>query len=134
MIIETKGVTKSYNRVDVVHEVDMMVPEGEIYGFLGPNGSGKTTMMRMLLGLVRPNRGVIRMFGKKMPEDRISILAKTGALIEKPAYYEHLDGRDNLRVLAALRGINDNKTIDRALERVNLHRVGRKKSNHIRLA
>ncbi|MGO1134185.1 ABC transporter ATP-binding protein [Bacillus subtilis] len=127
MIIETKGVTKSYNRVDVVHEVDMMVPEGEIYGFLGPNGSGKTTMMRMLLGLVRPNRGVIRMFGKKMPEDRISILAKTGALIEKPAYYEHLDGRDNLRVLAALRGINDNKTIDRALERVNLHRVGRKK-------
>ncbi|MEC1543701.1 ABC transporter ATP-binding protein [Bacillus halotolerans] len=127
MIIETKGVTKTYNHVDVVNEVDMLVPEGEIYGFLGPNGSGKTTMMRMLLGLVRPNRGSIRMFGKKMPDDRISILAKTGALIEKPSYYDHLDARDNLRVLAALRGIDDNRIIDRALERVSLHRAGRKK-------
>ncbi|MDI3410364.1 ATP-binding cassette domain-containing protein [Bacillus sonorensis] len=105
----------------------MLVPEGEVYGFLGPNGSGKTTMMRMLMGLIRPDSGEILVFGNRMPDNRISILAKTGALIEKPSYYEHLDGRDNLRILATLRGISDNRAIDWALERVGLHRVGSKK-------
>ncbi|WP_317907035.1 ABC transporter ATP-binding protein, partial [Bacillus subtilis] len=127
MIIETKGVTKTYNRIDVVKDAGLLVPEGEVYGFLGPNGSGKTTMMRMLMGLIRPDSGEILMFGNRMPDNRISILAKTGALIEKPSYYEHLDGRDNLRILATLRGISDNRAIDWALERVGLHRVGSKK-------
>ncbi|MEC1592069.1 ABC transporter ATP-binding protein [Bacillus sonorensis] len=127
MIIETKGVTKTYNRIDVVKDAGLLVPEGEVYGFLGPNGSGKTTMMRMLMGLIRPDSGEILVFGNRMPDNRISILAKTGALIEKPSYYEHLDGRDNLRILATLRGISDNRAIDWALERVGLHRVGSKK-------
>jgi ABC-2 type transport system ATP-binding protein len=127
LIIETKGVTKTYNRIDVVKDAGLLVPEGEVYGFLGPNGSGKTTMMRMLMGLIRPDSGEILMFGNRMPDNRISILAKTGALIEKPSYYEHLDGRDNLRILATLRGISDNRAIDWALERVGLHRVGSKK-------
>ncbi|MDY7220949.1 ATP-binding cassette domain-containing protein [Halalkalibacterium halodurans] len=120
MIIEAKGLKKIYNHVPVVDDVDLLVPEGEVFGFLGPNGSGKTTVMRMLLGLVKTDGGDIKILGKSLEKNRLSILKEVGALIETPAYYGHLNAIDNLKIAATLRQIEDNSQIEKTLDRVGL--------------
>lgn len=98
LAVRTSGLTKRYRPEAGVFDLDLVVRTGEVYGFLGPNGSGKTTTMRMLVGLVRPTSGTASVLGH--PAGSSAGLRGVGALIESPALYPHLSGRDNLRVLA----------------------------------
>jgi ABC-type multidrug transport system ATPase subunit len=120
-MITTKALTKRYGRVTAVDGVDLDVPEGVRYGLLGPNGSGKTTTIRMLLGLVFATSGEITLFDQPIPAKLREVLPDVGALIEGPAFYGHLPGRLNLSLLDSSgphpkRG----RRIDDALERVGL--------------
>lgn len=117
--IESSGLTKAFGRQVVVDHIDLEVPSGAVYGFLGPNGSGKTTTIRMLLGLLRPDRGEIALFGQPMRRDSRAALALVGALVESPSLYGHLSGRDNLEVTRRLLDV-PRARIDEALERVSL--------------
>ncbi len=114
----------------MVDEVDLDVREGDRYGFLGPNGSGKTTTVRMLLALVFATRGSIEMMGQPMPRAARSVLPQVGALVEGPAAYGHLSARRNLALLDASGRGGSRRTrtsrVDAALERVGLDGVGRK--------
>jgi ABC-type multidrug transport system ATPase subunit len=99
--IETHGLTKRFGAVTAVDDVSLTVAEGERYGFLGPNGSGKTTTIRMLLGLVYATSGTARVLGETVPKRLSRVLPDIGALIEGPAAYPHLSGRRNLALLDA---------------------------------
>ncbi len=100
-VITTRGLTKQYGRVTAVDAVDLDVRAGDVYGFLGANGSGKTTTVRMLLGLVLPTSGEAEVLGEPMPAARRSVLPQVGALVEGPGAYAHLSGRANLALLDA---------------------------------
>src|SRR5215217_5510059 len=100
-VISTRGLTKRYGDLRAVDTVDLDVAEGDVYGFLGANGSGKTTTVRMLLGLVLPTSGETRVLGKPMPAARRAVLLRIGALVEGPGSYPHLSGRANLALLDA---------------------------------
>lgn len=117
--IQTRGLTKKYGSRKVVDNLDIEVRPGEIFGFLGPNGAGKSTTMRMLLGLVRPAAGSSSMLGLDVGTQLPTILERTGAIIENPTFYPFLNGRDNLRIVARLRNVSDDR-ISRVLEVVDL--------------
>jgi ABC-2 type transport system ATP-binding protein len=117
--IETTQLTKRYDSMVAVDHLDLMVEQGEIFGFLGPNGAGKTTTMRMLLGLIRPTSGSARILGLDVSTDLPAILARTGSMIEEPAFYPYLSGRDNLRAMARLSGVSEDLVPD-VLKRVDL--------------
>lgn len=120
--IVTQGLTKTYGRVGVVKHLDLCVPTGSIYGFLGPNGSGKTTTMKMILGLTRPTAGQVTVMGMEMNDaNRGKILPHVGSLIENPAGYGHLTGQENMDIQRHLLGL-DEKACARALELVGLTR------------
>ena len=102
-LIETEGLTRRFGRLSAVDNLDLSVPQGSVYGFLGPNGAGKTTTIRMLLGLIRPTAGRVRLFGSPLRGDTTALLAKIGSLVEAPALYPHLTGRENLEVVRRLR-------------------------------
>jgi ABC-2 type transport system ATP-binding protein len=122
--VETHGLTKRFRRQVAVDAVDLAVPPGAVYGFLGPNGSGKTTTIRMLLGLVRPTAGRHALLGTPMPAGAGRVLPRVGALIEGPGFHPYLSGRDNLRRLDAVDRYADPATtrtrVDAALARVGL--------------
>jgi ABC-2 type transport system ATP-binding protein len=103
--IVTEGLTKRYRDRVVVDSVDLSVQEGEIFGFLGPNGAGKTTTIGMLLGLIRPSAGRAALLGHDVAQQPEQALSGVGAMIETPAFYPYLSGRDNLRVLALAGGL-----------------------------
>jgi len=129
-VISTRGLVKQYGRLRAVDGIDLAVQSGDVYGFLGANGSGKTTTVRMLLGLVLPTRGEIDLLGERMPRAGRRVLPRVGALIEGPAHYGHLSGRENLSLLdAAGRGGSwrtRKRRVDEALEQVGLAGVGRR--------
>lgn len=100
-MIVTTGLTKRFGQVLAVDQVDLRVSEGDRYGFLGPNGSGKTTVVRMLLGLVYPTSGAIEVLGVPVPQQVSAVLPRIGALIEAPSAYGHLSGRANLMLIDA---------------------------------
>jgi ABC-type multidrug transport system ATPase subunit len=123
--ITTSGLTKRFRSGQVaVNGIDLAVPAGSVYGFLGPNGSGKTTTIRMLLGLARPTAGSHRILGAPMPERAGAVLPRVGALVEGPAFHPYLSGRANLRRLDAADRSTDPGTerarVDAALDRVGL--------------
>ncbi|MBO0867075.1 MAG: ABC transporter ATP-binding protein [Micromonosporaceae bacterium] len=123
--IATFGLTKRFGTGQVaVNAVDLAVPTGSVYGFLGPNGSGKTTTIRMLLGLIRPTQGGHELLGEPMPVRAAQVLPRIGALVEGPAFHPYLSGRDNLRRLDAADRTTDPRTeqsrVDAALDRVGL--------------
>lgn len=99
--IEARGLVKRYGSIAVVDGVDLTVNAGEIYGFLGPSGAGKTTTLRMLLALVRPRAGSIRLFGADPGEDPVGALEGVAGIIEEPRLYDYLSDRRNLELLAA---------------------------------
>lgn len=113
--IQTEGLVKKFGPLVAVNGIDLAVPRGAVYGFLGPNGSGKTTTIRMILGLLRPNAGEARIFGRNVQTDRIAALDRVGALVEAPALYDHLSGRDNLEITRRILGL-PRAEIDRVLE------------------
>jgi ABC-2 type transport system ATP-binding protein len=100
-VIRTCGLTKRYGRVLAVDGLDLDVHEGDLFGFLGPNGSGKTTTVRMLLGLVFATSGTVELLGRPMPRARRSVLPEVGSLVEGPGFYPHLSGRTNLSLFDA---------------------------------
>ncbi|MDV3222353.1 ABC transporter ATP-binding protein [Intrasporangium sp.] len=110
--VETTGLTKRFGDLVAVDSLDLHVRSGEVYGFLGPNGAGKTTTLRMLLGLVRPSAGTIRILGTLSEGRGTTSLDRVGALIEGPAFYPFLTGRDNLRSLAARRRLPDGRVAE----------------------
>jgi ABC-2 type transport system ATP-binding protein len=128
-VILTRGLTKRYGALVAVDGLDLDVREGDVYGFLGANGSGKTTTVRMLLGLVLANSGDIELLGRPVPRAATEVLPQVGCLVEGPAAYGHLSGRANLRLLDAVgpRGPGGRRgraaRVDRALERVGLSRA-----------
>lgn len=122
--IVTSGLTKRFRRHLAVDHIDLTVPTGSVFGFLGPNGSGKTTTIRMLLALVRPTEGSHRLLGMPMPEQSGRALPRVGSLVEGPAFHPYLSGRANLARLDAADRYADPATarrrIDAALDRVGL--------------
>ncbi|WP_446664652.1 ATP-binding cassette domain-containing protein [Flexivirga sp. B27] len=129
--IETSGLTKVFGSQRAVDGIDIKVPRGSVYGFLGPNGSGKTTTIRMLLGLITPSAGEHRILGHPMPQELTTALHRVGSLIEGPAFHAHLSGVANLRRLDAADARSDPSTserrIDEALDRVGLQPAARKR-------
>src|SRR4051794_7915514 len=122
-VIEIEGLRKEFprrkGRVVAVDGLDLRVPEGGVFGFLGPNGSGKTTTIRCLLGLVRSTAGTVRLFGRPVPAGLAEGLRHVGAIIETPALFPTMTGRENLRLLARLAGIG-NQRVDDVLGGVGL--------------
>nr|WP_245900532.1 ABC transporter ATP-binding protein [Prauserella shujinwangii] len=127
----TRGLRKTYGPTVAVDHVDLDVPEGAVLGMLGPNGSGKTTTIRMLLGLVRPTAGEATLLGHAMPDEAGHALPDVGALVEGPGFHPFLSGRDNLLRLAAaeprLGGGDIPGAVDDALERVGLTAAARRR-------
>ena len=137
-MIRTEGLTKRFGGLVAVDGLDLDVREGDLFGFLGPNGSGKTTTVRMLLGLVFATSGTIELLGRPMPRAAREVLPQVGSLVEGPAFYPHLSGRANLALFDAagppmLRGTTPGgdrgdrrRRVGEALERVGLGGVGRR--------
>ena len=123
-MIRTHGLTKRFGRVVAVDHLDLEVEEGDVYGFLGPNGSGKTTTVRMLLGLVLATSGTIEVLGRQMPRGWREVLPQIGALVEGPAAYAGMSGRANLALVDAMgaggRRVDRARRVDDALDRVGL--------------
>jgi ABC-2 type transport system ATP-binding protein len=132
-VIETRGLTKRFRGGQLaVDGLDLSVPAGSVFGFLGPNGSGKTTTIRMLMALVEPTSGTARVLGRPMPGAARTVLPRVGALIEGPALYGFLSGRDNLLRYDAADPTADPRTrkarAAAALDRVGLTPAGAKKA------
>jgi ABC-2 type transport system ATP-binding protein len=119
-IIETVALSKRFGARPAVIDVDLAVPRSCAYGFLGHNGAGKTTFIRMLLGLTRPEAGTMHIRGLTVPDQRAEALARVGAIVEEPHFHNHLTGRENLEVIAAVRSREAFERIDGALGRVGL--------------
>ncbi|RFA07732.1 multidrug ABC transporter ATP-binding protein [Subtercola boreus] len=131
LAIQTRGLTKVFGRQTVVNGIDLSVPRGSVFGFLGPNGSGKTTSIRMLLGLASATSGEISVLGQQMPKRAGTVLPRVGALIEGPGFYPFLSGTANLRRLDSADRFAQSSTrtvrVGEALERVGLtHAAGKK--------
>ena len=124
LAIATVGLAKRFHGQLAVAGIDLAVPRGSVYGFLGPNGSGKTTTIRMLLGLIEPTSGQHELLGVPMPGGVNAVLPRVGSLVEGPAFYPQLSGRANLSRLDAVDRTASRRTagrrIDQALERVGL--------------
>jgi ABC-2 type transport system ATP-binding protein len=129
--IETRGLTKHFGAQTAVADLDLSVPAGAVFGFLGPNGSGKTTTIRMLLGLAAASSGTASVLGSPMPRGLDSVLPRVGALVEGPAFYPFLSGRANLRRLDSADPHAPSSTrslrVGEALERVGLTAAAGKK-------
>lgn len=108
-IIQVKGLTKSFKNLTAVNDLSFTVREGDVYGFLGQNGAGKSTTIRMLLTLIEPTAGSIELFGLSLQTHRTEILKQIGAVIEKPDVYKYLSAIDNLQLFARLSGIKPTK-------------------------
>jgi len=119
-IIETHDLSKRFGERPAVVDLNLAVPRGCAFGFLGHNGAGKTTLIRLLLGLTQPDSGTIRIAGRPLPAERAEVLAHVGAIVEEPHFHGHLSGRENLSVVAAVRGPEARARIGAALARVGL--------------
>ena len=123
-MIRTQGLTKRYGAVHAVEDLALDVAEGDVYGFLGPNGSGKTTTVRMLLGLVLATSGSIEVLGRPMPASAHAVLPDVGALVEGPASYAGMSGRANLALLDSMGPPGERasraRRVDDALDEVGL--------------
>ena len=129
--VATRGLVKRFGEQAAVDGIDLEVPRGAVYGVLGPNGSGKTTTIRMLLGLVLPTAGDVDLLGAPMPDASSRVLPRVGSLVEGPAFHPYLSGRANLTRLDAADRFADPATsrqrIDAALDRVGLLHAARKR-------
>jgi ABC-2 type transport system ATP-binding protein len=120
LILQAEQLTKKYGRRLVVDRLSLTVEQGVIFGFLGQNGAGKSTVLRMALGLVRPTSGRVLILGHDMARHSLRALGRVGALVEAPAFYGNFSGFDNLRILAAMSGGAKRNRIEETLELVDL--------------
>ncbi|TMC92856.1 MAG: ABC transporter ATP-binding protein [Chloroflexi bacterium] len=118
--LQTRALSKTYGSRLAVDRLDLQVERAELFGFLGPNGAGKTTTIRMALGLIAPTNGSVEILGLDVRRHRSEVLPRVGALVESPALYGYLSGRDNLRVIGSQLGRVSEKRIDEVLEIVGL--------------
>lgn len=126
--VETTALTKIYGDKAAVKQLDLRVREGEIYGFIGRNGAGKSTTLKMLCGLASPTEGEIRLFGK--PVNDPFVRRRLGVLIESAGVYPHLTARQNVMMKAICMGLADDKSVDEVLGMTGLTDAGRKKVKH----
>ncbi|HEX8138491.1 MAG TPA: ABC transporter ATP-binding protein [Pyrinomonadaceae bacterium] len=124
-VLRTELLTKRYGRRLAVDHLSLEVERGDIFGFLGQNGAGKSTTIRMVLGLVRPTQGGVRLLGQDVRRNPLRALRKVGAIIEAPAFYDHFTGWQNLRLLAAMSGGATQKRIEEVLDIVGLRERAR---------
>jgi len=108
--IQVDHLTKNFGSFTSVDNLSFSVTEGEVYGFLGQNGAGKSTTIRMLLSLIKPTSGSIKIFGKSITEDRENILQRTGAVVEKPDLYKYLSAFENMKLFSQYSGLSLSKT------------------------
>ena len=120
LAIETAGLSKYYGRLPAVIDLDLRVPQGVVFGFLGRNGAGKTTTIGMLLGLLRPSSGHAWLLGQDVARDLRPALRRTGILLDQPAFYPYLSGRENLWAVAQALGGDAHARIPEVLETVQL--------------
>jgi len=132
MVIRTEGLTFNFGKQTVVKSLSLQVPEGSIYGFLGPNGAGKTTTIKLLLNLLQTQVGSIHVFEQELKSNRIDVLSQIGSLIEQPAIYLHLSGKENLLNRALLLQI-PTKRVDEMLDLVHLTDAAHKKAGQYSL-
>lgn len=123
LIIETKNLTKNFTGKEVIKCCNMSVEKGIIYGFLGANGAGKTTIFKLLSGLLKPTMGKVQVLGMDIVSERSSILSEIGTLIETPIFYEHLSATENLKIHLAYMGKEDGDIAD-ILSKVGLNDTG----------
>jgi ABC-2 type transport system ATP-binding protein len=127
VVLRTVGLTRRYGKITAVDSLDLEVRRGQVFGFLGPNGSGKTTTIGMALGLLRPTSGHVELFGIDTRLDLTGPLKRVGSVLEGAATYPHLSGRDNLRVWSMISGDVPHGRIDEMLSLVGLsERAGSK--------
>ena len=145
LIIEVNYLTKKFGNTVAVNDLSFTVNKGDVYGFLGQNGAGKSTTIRMLLTLIHPTSGEINLFGKKLDANRSNILRQVGAVIEKPDLYKYLSAYDNLSIFAKMSGIKVTKQLlmqqlqmvgleDRAKDTVRTYSQGMKQRLGIAVA
>ena len=130
-VIETSGLRKVFRRplgrsIVAVDDLDLVVPAGGVHGFLGPNGSGKTTTIRLLLGLARPDGGEMRLFGEPVPRRLPAVMERVGAVVEEPKFVPTFSGRKNLQLLARTIGA-PSSVVDSALAQVGLDERGQER-------
>jgi ABC-2 type transport system ATP-binding protein len=118
-VIETRGLTKRYGGLLAIDDISFSVEQGQVFGFLGPNGSGKTTTIGMLLGIITPTAGEVRLLGLTGRHGLHAARQKVGATLETPNFYPYLSGWDNLRIVANLKGVSS-KAMEETLELVGL--------------
>lgn len=121
--VTTKQLTKTFDKKEVIHDCTMSVKRGTIYGFLGKNGAGKTTVFKILLGLLKPTMGEATILGMDSVKDNLDILKRTGSLIETPIFYEHLSAAENLKIHLAYMEI-EKADIEKTLKLVGLPNTG----------
>ena len=126
-MIQTHDLSKTYGDFTAVSHLNLHIAKGRIYGFLGPNGDGKSTTMKMLLGLVRPTGGSFQIHGMEYPKDRNAILREIGSFIEAPAFYGNLTGEENLRILQQILTLPPS-SVDQALKTVGLYEFRRRQA------
>lgn len=120
--VKISGLIKTFNKKEVIRNCNMNVPKGRVYGLLGVNGAGKTTILKMIMGLLRPTAGNIEIFGQDIQKNKNNILKNIGSVIETPIFYEHLSAKENLEIHLSYMGIQ-NLDIKSTLDLVGLHDI-----------
>ncbi|MBF4693532.1 ABC transporter ATP-binding protein [Fusibacter ferrireducens] len=126
-ILKTHNLTKAFNGVEVISNVNMTIRKGEIYGFLGPNGAGKTTLMKLILNLIKPTSGQIELFDEALTYSSYEFLNRIGSIIETAVFYDRLTGYENLELHCEYMGYHEDQAIEKALQMVDLAHIGKKK-------
>ncbi len=119
-ILQTEHLSKEIDGKELVRDVNIHVKKGEIYGFLGPNGAGKTTVMKMITNLWKPTEGTVILFGKPLEANSYEVLKRMGSIIEFPTFYEHMSGRENLKLHCEYMGYYNKGSVEEALEMLGL--------------
>ena len=125
-VLITRGLTKRYGSATVVDHVDIVIPKGEIYGLVGRNGAGKTTIIRMVSAQTLPSEGEVELFGATGEHELQIARSRTGAMVETPSFYPYLTAKQNLEYYRLQRGIPGRRVVDEVLEEVDLASTGKK--------